>query len=103
MWRKPKMIKLRNKADADEFLSYEIEQWDEFAEKYYLPKELSWETVKVEFVLWKKKRKIYIVSTCLKNSEKTMFYKIHPSSIGFKYFEDDEWEYISPKVKNQKQ
>ncbi len=88
MWRKPKLIKLRNKSDADEFLSYEIEQWDEFAKKYPLPAELSEKTVKVEFVLWKRKRKIFIVSETSNDQKQTTFYRIHPSSIGFKYFED---------------
>lgn len=82
------MIRLRNKSDADEFLSYEIEQWNEFAKKYPLPKELSEKTVKVEFVLWKRKRKLFIVSDTSKDSTETTFYRIHPSSINFKYFEN---------------
>lgn len=94
MWRKPKLIKLRNKADADEFLSYEIEQWDEFAKKYPLPEELSEKTVKVEFVLWKRKRKIFIVSDTSDDETKTSFYRIHPSSIGFKFFEDYDGDII---------
>jgi len=88
MWRKPKLIKLRNKADADEFLSYEIAEWDEFGKKYPLPEILSEKTVKVEFVLWKRKRKIFIVSDTNEDSSETTFYRIHPSSIGFKYFKD---------------
>ena len=94
MWRKPKMIRLRNKSDADEFLSYEIEQWNEFAKKYPLPEELSEKTVKVEFVLGKRKRKIFIVSDTNEDSQTTTFYRIHPSSIGFKYFHDYDWDLV---------
>lgn len=89
------MIRLRNKIDADEFLSYEIEQWDEFAKKYPMPEILSEKKVKVEFVLWKRKRKIFIVSDTNEDASETTFYRIHPSSIGFKYFENYDVDSIS--------
>lgn len=51
MSRKPQYITLRNKKDADEFLSYEIEQGNEFVKNLFLPEFLAEQTVKVEFVL----------------------------------------------------
>lgn len=94
MWYRAKFVKLRKKSEADEFIEYLIEEGDTHSENYYLPEVLSGKVVKVEFALWKKEKKILVVST----KEWWGFYKVHPSSVGFKWYYAKSFEDIENEL-----
>ncbi len=86
MWANPTYIRLRNKLDADISLAKRVKPWDIWAKLLEIPDSIAGKTVKVESVLWKYKRKRFIISYKDPISGNKSFKTIHPSSIKSSYF-----------------
>lgn len=86
MWANPTYIRLRNKLDSDTSLAKRIKPGDVSIKRFEIPEYIAGKTVKVESVLWKYKRKRFIISYTDPVSWDKSFKTIHPSSIKTSYF-----------------